>query len=102
MRSHINRAEFLKMMAAGQALTPGSEATEFMHARAVQTRLLCQQLNSGGHSAEQLRDIIQQITGEPANPTLNVVTPLTIDCGINLHFDEGDSHGCEMCNHRAR
>lgn len=102
MRSHINRAEFLKMMAAGQALTPGSEATEFMHARAVQTRLLCQQLNSGVHSAEQLCDIIQQITGEPANPTLNVVTPLTIDCGINLHFGEGDSHGCEMCNHRAR
>ena len=48
----MNRAEFLKMMVAGQALTPGSDATEFMQARAVQTRLLCHQLNSGVHSAE--------------------------------------------------
>ncbi|WP_280527855.1 sugar O-acetyltransferase [Actinomyces trachealis] len=85
----MDREQFVEAMAVGQPLTPGSEALEFMHARAVETRLLCQELNSGVYTAEQLRTLIEKIVGEPVDASLTVVTPLTVDCGINLHFGKG-------------
>lgn len=82
----MDRAQFIEAMASGQSIIPGSQASVFMHNRAVETRLLCQKLNCGVHTADQIRALIEQIIGEPVDASLTVVPPLIVDCGINLHF----------------
>nr|WP_223875200.1 DapH/DapD/GlmU-related protein [Nanchangia anserum] len=73
-------------MARGVALTPDSEATAFMHARAERSREVTQYINTRELDQPSIRAELSQLLGEPIDESVTILPRITIDGGVNLHF----------------
>lgn len=82
----MNLSEFRQAMKNCTSMVPGDELCSYMHERADATRTLCQQLNGGVHTPEEIRALIAEIIQEPVDESLITLTPLIVDGGLNLHF----------------
>ena len=76
--------EFIKSMNSGEAIIAGSKEHEYMHTLSQVALLLTSELNGGYHTREEIRIIMQQLTGKPIDETFCLFPPFYTDCGKNL------------------
>lgn len=76
--------EFLEYMNSGKALTDGSKLYEYMHLLSQEALRLTAELNGCYHTPEEIRMLMEQITGKPIDETFNLFPPFYTDCGKNL------------------
>lgn len=76
--------EFRESMKSGKPLAVGTETRECMHMLAQEALRLTAELNGGYHSPEEIRDIMERLTGNPIDETFNLFPPFYTDCGKNL------------------
>ncbi len=71
-------------MDSGREVVGGSETHLYMIQLAQEAMRLTAQLNSGYHTPEELRQLMEEITGRPVNESFSMFPPFYTDCGKNL------------------
>lgn len=76
--------EFLEHMNSGKPAEAGSKAHLCMHKLAQEALRLTARLNSGYHTPEEIRDIMEALTGKQIDESFSMFPPFYTDCGKNL------------------
>lgn len=76
--------EFIEYMNSGKALTGGSKLHEYMNLLSQEALRLTAELNGCYHTPEEIRMIMEQITGKTIDESFNLFPPFYTDCGKNL------------------
>lgn len=84
----MNKEEFRTLMKESGLLLPESPAMNFMQEHALKARQFSQKINSSVLSTSEMQKELASFLETPLNNSLTVLSPLTIDCGLNLHFGE--------------
>lgn len=83
----MNLEEFLKHTAARKPLC-GPEIGQFMNEMSDEARRITCQLNGSYHTADEIRDLLAQLTGKPIPATVRLFPPIYADFGKNIHLGE--------------
>lgn len=76
--------EFIESMESGQPVAAGTEAREYMHLLSQEALRLTAELNGGYHTPEEIRGLMEKLTGKPVDETFLLFPPFYTDCGKNL------------------
>ena len=76
--------EFLAYMDSGKEVIANSEIHQCMHLLSQEAIRLTSELNSRYHTAEEIVELIGQITGRPVDSSFALFPPFYTDCGKNL------------------
>lgn len=76
--------EFIEEMKSGQTISTDAEARECMHTLSQEALRLTSELNGGYHTPEEIRGLMEKLTGKPIDKTFNMFPPFYTDCGKNL------------------
>ena len=76
--------EFLAYMDSGKEVIANSEIHQCMHLLSQEAIRLTSELNSRYHTAEEIVELIEQITGRPVDSSFALFPPFYTDCGKNL------------------
>jgi acetyltransferase-like isoleucine patch superfamily enzyme len=76
--------EFLSYMDSGKEITAGSEVHQCMHRLSQEAIQLTTELNSRFHTAQEIVDLMEKITGRPVDHSFALFPPFYTDCGKNL------------------
>ena len=66
----------------------GSEAHRIMSNISQRTMKLTTELNNSYHTPDEIRKIMEEITGRPIPETFGMFPPFYSDCGRNIHLGE--------------
>lgn len=80
--------EFLDHVGAGLPVRGGTQASEFQSRRAVEVQRLTAELNAGYRTPEEIRALMERITGRPVPESFRLFPPFTTDFGANIHLGE--------------
>lgn len=75
--AHVNR---------GELIVGGSAAHRFMHGAAQEALRVTARLNAGYRSPEEVRALLEELTGHPVDPSVAVFPPFYCEFGKNLSF----------------
>lgn len=64
----------------------GTKAYDEIEKIVQKNQVLVQQLNTGVHNSEEVRDVVSQITNEKISDSTEIRLPFTTDFGRNLHI----------------
>lgn len=94
----IDIKEFLEYMDSGKRITCGSEIHECMHWLSQEALRLTAELNGSYHTPQEIRALMEQLTGRPVDVTFNLFPPFYTDCGKNLHIGKNVffNSGCKF------
>ncbi len=84
----MNKEKFRALMKESGLLLPESPAMNFMQEHALKARQFSQKINSSVLSTSEMQEELANFLETPLNNSLTILSPLTIDCGLNLHFGE--------------
>lgn len=76
--------EFVESMKSGQSIAVDAEARECMHLLSQEALRLTAELNGYYHTPEEIRELMEKLTGKPIDETFNLFPPFYTDCGKNL------------------
>ncbi len=76
--------EFLAYMDSGKEVIANSEIHQCMHLLSQEAIRLTSELNSRYHTAEEIVELMGQITGRPVDSSFTLFPPFYTDCGKNL------------------
>lgn len=76
--------EFLDQMSSGEPLEAGSRAHRFMHSAAQEALRITAQLNTGYHTADEVRRLLEELTGRAVDESVTVFPPFYSEFGKNL------------------
>lgn len=76
--------EFIEAMKSRQLITTVAEARECMHMLSQEALRLTSELNGGYHTPEEIRGLMEKLTGKPIDETFCLFPPFYTDCGKNL------------------
>lgn len=80
----IETAEFLKYMNSGKRIADKTDISECMHWLAQEALRLTAELNESYHTPEEIREIMERLTGKPVDESFRLFPPFYTDCGKNL------------------
>lgn len=80
----MNLEKFLNYMNSGKEVIAGSEIHQYMCRLSQEAIQLTAELNSSYHGPEEIRSLMQQITGQPIDDSFALFPPFYTDCGKNL------------------
>lgn len=80
----IEIKEFLEYMDSGKAIAAGSPVHECMHELSQEALRLTAELNGSYHTPEEIRGLMEQITGKKIDDTFALFPPFYTDCGKNI------------------
>lgn len=80
----MNMDKFLDHLNRGLSVTGGSEAHLFMHQVGQEALRLTAALNSAYHTPEEVRALMEGITGKPIHESFAMFPPFYTDCGKNI------------------
>ena len=78
--------EFLAHVNRGELIEGGSEAHRFMHGAAQEAFQITARLNTGYRSPEEVRALLEELTGHPVDASVTVFPPFHCEFGKNLSF----------------
>ncbi len=84
---HIN--EYLARLDSGEYIEAGSPTHMYMHGVSQEALRLTAELNGKYHTPEEIRAILEQITGRPVDKSVGLFPPFHTDCGKNIHLGKG-------------
>ena len=76
--------EFLECMNSGRSVAGHTEVHECMHRLSQEALRLTAELNGSYHTPEEIRVLMEQLTGRPIDETFSLFPPFYTDCGKNL------------------
>ena len=76
--------ELLEYLSEGKTLTAGTEAYDCMHRWSLETQRLTQELNTGVHDMEEIREYMCRITGRNIDESFRMFLPFYTDFGKNI------------------
>ena len=93
--------DFLAHMNAGKTVIAGSETHLFMIELANDAMRITSELNSSYKTADQIRELMSQLTGTAVPASFAMFPPFTSDCGKNTTFGENVfiNTGCRFQDH---
>ena len=74
---HLNR---------GETVVGGSEVHLFMHGVTQQALKITAELNGSYHTPEEIRALMEALTGRPVDETFGLFPPFYTDCGKNIRL----------------
>ncbi len=80
----MNLKDFLAYMDSGRRVVAGSEVHQYMHLLSQEALRITAELNSGYHTPEEVRSLMERLTGRPIDPSFAMFPPFYTDCGKNL------------------
>lgn len=94
----IGVREFIEYMNSGKKVIGGTEIHECMHRLSQEALQLTAQLNGYYHTPEEIRGLMEQLTGKPVDESFNLFPPFYTDCGKNLTIgkDVFFNSGCKF------
>ena len=78
--------ELLEYLSEGKTLTAGTEAYDCMHRWSLETQRLTQELNTGVHDMEEIREYMCRITGRNIDESFRMFLPFYTDFGKNIRI----------------
>ena len=101
MEDKMDLKEFKEYVKTGEKIVGGSEVHQFMHDISEEASALCHQLNDSPHTAEEIRKLFFQITGDPEDETFAMFTPFYTEFGKNIHVGKNVfiNAGCFFQDH---
>ena len=78
--------ELLEYLSEGKTLTAGTEAFDCMHRWSLETQRLTQELNTGVHDMEEIREYMCRITGRTIDESFRMFLPFYTDFGKNIRI----------------
>lgn len=79
--------EFLQYVQTGKALS-SDEIHEFMNRMSEEARQVTCRLNNSYHTQEEIRNLLQELFGNPVPETLHLFPPFYTDFGKNIKIGE--------------
>ena len=76
--------EFIEAMKSGQPIAADTEARECMHMLSQEALRLTAELNGSYHTPEEIRVLMEKLTGKPIDETFCLFPPFYTDCGKDL------------------
>lgn len=80
----MNLKEFLDHLSRGLPVIGGSEAHLFMHKMSQEALQITAKLNSAYHTPEEIRALMEKLTGKPVDESFVMFPPFYTDCGKNI------------------
>ena len=78
-----------KLMASGEPLLAGSQASKQMMALSAEARKLTMKINTAYHEPHELQELFAQLTGKAVEPTFSLFPPFYTDYGKNIQIGKG-------------
>ena len=78
--------EFLDHVNAGKRVSAGTDAHRYMVKLSYEAMKITSVLNQGWHEPEEIRSLMERLTGQPVDPSFTMFPPFYTDCGKNLHI----------------
>lgn len=85
----MSTEDFLAMMNRGETCIAGSPAHLRMTALSYEAIPLCEKLNTGEHTPEEVRTLFSELTGKDVGEGVYFFPPFFTDCGKNLTIGKG-------------
>ena len=85
----MNLETLLAYMDAGNPLIAGTEAFDCMHALSYEAQRLTMELNSSPHTPEEIRELMERITGRAVPDDFRLFPPFYTDFGKNIRIGRG-------------
>lgn len=94
----MDEQEYLDRLLAGEAVEAGSEMHLMMHDMSQEAIRICMEINSRYHASDELKALMEELTGRPIPEGFALFPPFNADCGRNIHFGEGVfvNSGCKF------
>ena len=84
--SDMNTKKFLQAMDSEEKITAGSVAHQHMVKLTNEAMRITARLNQGYHTPEEIRELMEELTGKKIDKTFRMFPPFYTDCGKNLHI----------------
>lgn len=78
--------EFLDYLNSGKKIEAGSDIHLFMHRLSDEAMKITANLNNAYHTDEEIRLLMEKLTGKPVDKTFRLFPPFYTDCGKNISF----------------
>lgn len=78
--------EYLAYLREGRVVKGGSEMHQMMHRVSQQALQITAELNGSYHPPEEIRKLMEQLTGRPLDQTFSMFPPFYTECGRNIYI----------------
>lgn len=97
-KNSVSVSDFLHHMDCEKEVEAGSPTHQCMHELAQEAIRITSILNTGYHSAEEIRQLFEQLTGKKVGENFALFPPFYTDCGKNLTIGKNVffNSGCKM------
>lgn len=82
----MDMEKYLDHLSSGERVCAGSDIHDFMHGVSQEAIRICAEMNSGYHTPEELRILMEELTGRPVPNGFALFPPFNSDCGRNIHL----------------
>lgn len=80
--------DFLAYLNSGKTVEAGSDVHLFMHRLSDEALKITAELNNAYHTNEEIRFLMEKLTGKAVPESFRLFPPFYADCGKNLSFGE--------------
>lgn len=80
----MNIENFLELMDSGKEVLAGSEEHQFMHGLSQEARRITMELNNQYHTDDEIRLLMEKLTGRAIDESFSLFPPFYTDCGKNI------------------
>lgn len=80
----IEVKEFIEYIKSGKTIICSTEISECMHRLSQEALRVTAEINGSYHTPEEIRALMEQLTGKPVDASFLLFPPFFTDCGKNL------------------
>ena len=90
--------DFIDALNSGEQIKCGSEVHLKMHELSQEALRITAEINSGYHTPQELRGLMEKLTGLELDERFGLFPPFYTDCGKNIHIGKGVfiNTGCKL------
>ena len=94
----MTNQEFLEALNSGEQIKCGSEIHLKMHELSQEALRITAEIHSSYHTPQELRSLMEELTGQELDEQFGLFPPFYTDCGKNIHIGKGVfiNAGCKL------
>ena len=82
----MDLTEWLAVMDSGKEISTQEDVRLMMHELSQEALRITAELNGSYHTPEEIREIMERLTGRPIDPSFGMFPPFYTDCGKNIRL----------------
>ena len=90
----MNTEEYLAYLREGKTVSGGSDLHQIMHRLAQEALKTTAEMNTGNHTPEEIREIMERLTGRPVDESFRMFPPFYTECGRNIYIGKNVFINC--------